>query len=219
MKPNKQLAIGVLIAAFAFLAIAAFPPQWNSGQFRSAGGVFSHLPGGNLGTNQTLSGELIITNGSNAELELHSGSSGTSTIRAFRGGTELWDIFFNDTDLSIHKTGSGDAFLIESDLDVNLTGNFIFSTVGKGLQIKTGSNATAGTATLTAGIVTINTTAVTANSMIFITRRSFSGLAIGMVGVGTITAGTSFTIVSKDVDNNMVDDSSTVSWMIVEPAP
>lgn len=61
MKPTKQLGIGMLIAVFAFHAIAAFPPQWNATQFQSIGGIFSHLNSGNLGTNRVVSGTLTVS--------------------------------------------------------------------------------------------------------------------------------------------------------------
>lgn len=73
--------------------------------------------------------------------------------------------------------------------NINLTG------AGNKLKITTGTNASAGTATLVAGTVTVNTTAVTANSIILLTAQD--GTPINAVGVSARVAGTSFTITSS----------------------
>ncbi|WP_275558503.1 hypothetical protein [Streptomyces sp. 5-6(2022)] len=86
------------------------------------------------------------------------------------------------------------------------------ATAGRGLMVAEGSNAKMGTATLTAGAATVSTTAVTANSRIFLTNQALGGTA-GFLRVSARTAGTSFTITSSSGT-----DTSTVAWMIVEPA-
>lgn len=91
------------------------------------------------------------------------------------------------------------------------SGDVGINTAGKGLQVKEGSNAKMGLATLTAGSVVVSTTAVTANSRIFITEQATGGTP-GFVRVSARTAGTSFTITSSSGT-----DTSTVAWMIVEP--
>jgi hypothetical protein len=67
----------------------------------------------------------------------------------------------------------------------------------------------AGQAVLVAGTVTVTTPLVTANSIILLTR-GVAGGAVGDLKVGTITAGTSFTIVSASGT-----DTSTINWCIV----
>lgn len=86
------------------------------------------------------------------------------------------------------------------------------ATAGRGLMVAEGSGAKMGTATLTAGTATVSTTAVTANSRIFLTNQALGGTA-GFLRVSARTAGTSFTITSSSGT-----DTSTVAWMIVEPA-
>lgn len=87
-------------------------------------------------------------------------------------------------------------------------------TAGDGLYIKEGTNATMGVATLVAGSVVVSTTKVTANSRIQITIQALGTVTVPtVIGVTARTAGTSFTITSADVV-----DTSTVAWMIVEPA-
>jgi hypothetical protein len=84
---------------------------------------------------------------------------------------------------------------------------------GSGIQIKEGTNATMGIATLVAGTVTISTTKVTANSRIFVTRQTTAGTLGTSIDVTARTAGTSFTLTS----NGSILDTSTVAWVIVEP--
>ncbi|NDG29273.1 hypothetical protein EB118_04120 [bacterium] len=88
------------------------------------------------------------------------------------------------------------------------SGGVNIDTVGKGLTIKSGSDAKIGVATFTnVSSVTVSTTAVTANSIILITTQS-GGYA--PMCVNSIIAGTSFVI----QHNNTF--TGTVAWMIVE---
>lgn len=93
------------------------------------------------------------------------------------------------------------------------TGNVLISTIGKGLQVKTGAGAKIGTAVLAAGTVTVANTSVTANSRIFVTSNADGG-TVGFLRVTARTAGTSFVITSSSPL-----DTSTVAWMIVESIP
>jgi len=100
--------------------------------------------------------------------------------------------------------------------DVNAsTGNVLISTIGKGLQVKTGTNAKIGTAVLVAGTVTVANTSVTANSRIFLTVQSLGTVAVATpIAVTAKVVGTSFTITSSSVT-----DTSTIAWLIVESIP
>ena len=92
------------------------------------------------------------------------------------------------------------------------SGNLSVETVGKGLRIKTGSNATAGKETGLSSVtsITVNTTAVTANSLIFITPMNTSDKHA--FSVTSITAGTSFAV---GFSGSYTGD---MAWLIVEPA-
>lgn len=70
--------------------------------------------------------------------------------------------------------------------------------------------ATAGVATLASSTVTVNTTAVTANSRIYLTAQS--NTVTGALRVSARTAGTSFAITSS-----VAAEAGPVAWMIVEP--
>jgi len=98
--------------------------------------------------------------------------------------------------------------------DINSsTGNILISTIGKGLQVKTGVNSKLGTATLVAGTVTVSNTSITANSKIFLTSNVDGGVP-GWLRVSAKVNGTSFTITSS---NTL--DTSTVAWIIIESIP
>lgn len=97
--------------------------------------------------------------------------------------------------------------------DITATnGNIVASTAGKGLQVKTGSNAKAGTATANGSTaVTVSTTAVTANSMIFLGGQTPAGTPSAPY-LFAVTPGTSFQFKCA------ASDTGTIAWMIVEPA-
>jgi len=96
-----------------------------------------------------------------------------------------------------------------------LAGNFVAGTIGQGLQVKEGTNAKMGVATLVAGTVTVSNTAVTANSRIYLTCQSLGTVsAPSALCISARTAGTSFTILASQNT-----DTSVIAWQIVEPAP
>lgn len=98
--------------------------------------------------------------------------------------------------------------------DVGLTsGNFLVNTAGKGLSIKSGSNARIGTGTLTAGTVTIANTSVTANTRVFLQDTTSGGLTNVGVLTAVTTAGTGFVVTST-----LALDTSTFNWLLVESA-
>lgn len=80
--------------------------------------------------------------------------------------------------------------------------------IGSKVILATGTNASAGTATMTAGTVTVSNTLVTSNSLIMLSVSATGGTQ-GILSY-TKTAGTSFTIHSTSAT-----DTSTVAWVIV----
>lgn len=100
-------------------------------------------------------------------------------------------------------------------------GNLVLGTAGNKLSIATGANASTGTATLVGGTLTVNTSAVTASSLVHIWRQSIGATgaaALGQLTVGTITAGTSFVInavQAADATALQASDVSVIGWMIV----
>lgn len=99
--------------------------------------------------------------------------------------------------------------------NLELTGaDFAIDTVGRGLQVKEGTNAKQGQATLVAGTVTVANTSVTASSRIFLSGQNAIVGAVGELTVTTITPGTSFVILSSSNT-----DTRVINYQIFEPAP
>lgn len=114
---------------------------------------------------------------------------------------------------------SGNITATNGNLVLGTAGNKIVSTsVGSGTSA--GANSF-GTVTLTGGTATVATTAVTASSIIMLTRQSPGATGanpLGMISVGTITPSTSFVInalTTADSSTNVATDVSVVGWMII----
>jgi hypothetical protein len=97
---------------------------------------------------------------------------------------------------------------------VTVQGDVVVSGAGRGLRVKEGDpNAKMGVHSLAGATgVAIPTTAVTANSRIFLTVQQAAGTASGVAYVSSRVPGTSFTI------KGTTGDTSDVAWMIVEPS-
>ena len=135
------------------------------------------------------------------------------------GGNLMWRIGnsgFSGLSLYTNTGGSGGgattrALSIDYSQNTTLYGNLTLSTAGNKLNIAVGTNASAGTALLAAGTITVSTTAVTANSLIMVTTQSAGTLAnLGEHYISAKTAGTSFVISSSNILDN-----STVAWVII----
>jgi len=110
---------------------------------------------------------------------------------------------------------NGDFWNDGTDISLNsgfkLIGNLKLSVAGNGILIKEGVNATMGTATLVAGTIVVSTTKALTTSRIFFQVKTAGGVS-GFLSY-TIVNGTSFTVTSSSVT-----DTSTFSWVILEPA-
>lgn len=114
----------------------------------------------------------------------------------------------NTTNNFVGATGFGATTTPTDKLEV--TGNLSLLTAGNKIKIATGTNASAGiSGSMTAGSITISTTAVTASSIIMLTHSVVAG-TVGVLSVGTITAATSFVI-----NSSSASDTSTVNWWII----
>lgn len=102
----------------------------------------------------------------------------------------------------------------------NVVGNLILSAAGNGIQIREGTNARMGVATLVNGTVTVSNTSVTTSTRFILTRRGKNAsTAIGELSVETVTASTSFVITALKADaTTETGDVSTVHWQLVEAA-
>lgn len=112
--------------------------------------------------------------------------------------------------------------------DITATnGNLVLGTAGNKIKSTSVASTTTagansfGTVTLVGGTATISTTAVTANSIIILTRQSVGATgaaALGELSVGTITAATSFVINAwsqADATALAATDVSVIGWMII----
>lgn len=106
-----------------------------------------------------------------------------------------------------------------SDGHINAEGNISTVNAGFGFNVKEGTNARMGLATLVSGEITVNTTKVTANSRIFLTAQDAISGACGELCVSARTAGTSFTITSIDPmsGDTVTNDTRQIAWIIFEP--
>lgn len=110
--------------------------------------------------------------------------------------------------LKTNGTGVGIAGATGATDKLEVQGNLSLTTAGNKIKIATGSNASVGTATLVAGTVTVSTTAMGANSLLFFARKTAGGTT-GKYSYTQVN-GTSFTITS---DSNT--DTSVLNWWIV----
>lgn len=79
------------------------------------------------------------------------------------------------------------------------------------IKVAEGSNATMGVETLTAGTATVSTTAVTANSRIFLTCQDVNGGVNSSAAVANRVPGTSFDIIAAGTN------TCIMAWHIIEP--
>lgn len=132
---------------------------------------------------------------------------------AIPSGSNRWNFYATGTALN-HFNGRS-LFGTTTDDGTNQiqsAGHIATTVAGQGFKVKEGSNAKMGTATLVAGTVTVSNTSVTANSRIFLTSNADGGTP-GFLRVSARSASTSFTITSSSGT-----DTSTVAWLILEPA-
>jgi hypothetical protein len=100
----------------------------------------------------------------------------------------------------------------------SLTSPFI--TISSKLSVTTGTNKSAGTATLSSGTVTVSTTQVTSSSLIWVQYQAggtLSGATLTRnIRVSTITAGTSFVVVAETAPGTTnTSDNSPIQWWII----
>lgn len=96
---------------------------------------------------------------------------------------------------------------------LTVPGNVRVSLAGDGLRVAEGANAKQGTATLSAGSVTVANTSVTANSRIAVHCQTLGTVTVASAfDTTTRVVGTSFTIHASQAT-----DTSVVFWEIFEP--
>lgn len=165
------------------------------------GGVMSAFPAlplsggtitGNLGVNGNITDAGTLT------------VSGTSTLAAV-----------NATNIAASGTlsATGTATLAAATVTSLTSSGTVQVALGQKLVLTGGANARMGTATLVGGAVTVATTAVTANSIVFLTDQTNSLTNIGILSVTAISPGVKFTVASANAL-----DTSTFGWLILDTA-
>ena len=137
---------------------------------------------------------------------------GANGIDIGRRDGSIWNEGIDQINFSIDKlTGKISIGDLGTTTPTGAITRLDFKTLGETFGLKTGANATAGTATLLAGTVTINTTAITANSMIILSAAKGTVTNLGIYYESARIAASSFTINSTNIL-----DSSTFDWHFVE---
>ena len=202
-------------------ALAATSSSDSGLLFESAGTI--HYRGGFKGSTSLtiLTGNSYATAiiGSSTVTEASSGThaliaglvvKGPVVTNAGGATTNMASLYVEAAPTGITPTGASYALWVKAGDTEFTNGNLTFGTAGNKINMATGSNASAGTSgAMTAGTITISTTAVTANSLIFLTHASLGGTQ-GILSVGTITAATSFVI-----NSSSATDTGTVNWWII----
>lgn len=160
-------------------------------------GAYLNLAGDDFSTAGS-SGTAILSSSSKASADLilyAQSANGLVRIRRTTGGLDSW--YFQNS--------NGD-FLS----DATNGGNVLINTVGKGLQVKSGSNAKAGTFTANGATpVVVANSSVTANSIIVYNLKTVGGTP-APVFTTTQTPGTSFTV------NSTASNTSVYNYIIFD---
>lgn len=135
--------------------------------------------------------------------------------------TQTWTAANNGTAIAFSITTNNTTTLTEIARILNTStsiSGIAISDLGSGLLIKEGANARMGRAVLipvllSPSVVVVSNNTVTANTEIFLTSNVPSG-GPGILSITARTPGVSFTISSSSIG-----DTSTVSWLLIEPSP
>lgn len=144
------------------------------------------------------------------------GGTGATNIGNATGNTSVTGSLTTSTTLTATL---GAITATNGNLVLGTAGNKILSTSVATVKAA-GANAF-GTVTLESGTVVVSTSAVTANSIIILTRQgpgATGAAALGQLSVGTISAGVSFVInalTTADSTAVATTDVSSIGWMII----
>lgn len=180
-------------------ATVAVTPASLTARLAAPGAIGGTTPGAGTFTDLTATGTVHLNVTGAGVTTIGTGGTGAVNIGNATGNTAVTGSLTTTTTL----TASLGAITATN-------GDLVLGTAGNKLSIATGSNASIGTsAAMTAGAITISTTAVTASSKIFLSAATAGGTQ-GVLSVANIVAATSFDIVSS---SNL--DTSTVNWLII----
>lgn len=193
--PSTQITVNAasLKVTFSFNPVGAVELM-----YFGATGTGPALEGVLLTTGGTMTGPLTMGGLANPQIVFTS-SSGPSMTIGVNGASKaitFYDAVGASTLASLSAVVNGGKFISNYGIAVN----------------SSGTAPTIGTATLSGGVVTVNTTGITSSSRVFVTLNSPSG-TVGQpyVKPSDIVAGISFTIRSTSASDN-----SNVNWVIID---
>jgi len=161
----------------------------------------------------------LLADGSNIKLNADLFGAGSDIDILAGTGTNPGDINLTTKAGQEVKINTGDL-----NIGANITSDVKISTVGKGIFVKEGTNATSGSDTLVAGVKTVSTTACTTSSRIIISRNHTTGTGGETLGILLVTAiaNGSFTVTSLQEGSlnpsTRTGDTTSFYWLIIEPA-
>lgn len=197
---NGQVTIGAAASVNAFITIGGTVNLVATGRNNLLGATWQIV------TDTTgSSGPAAIRVGSTGSIGFGNTASNVGTV-----DTALRRV--STSVLGVYTTETGATFAGFSAATITAIGSIVCSTAGFGIQIKSGTGARAGNATLVAGTVTVTNTTVTANTIVYLTVKTAGG-TIGTLTY-TLSAGASFTINSSNIL-----DTSVVSYLLIELNP
>lgn len=173
------------------------------------GGTFAEMNYSRMYAPFSLGGTATIT-----DLYVFKADSGVGPFSGM--ATNAYGIYLDDAGFKNYLGGKtrvgGASFAPPADTLEVAGGNIAAMDAGYGLKIKEGANSKMGVAVLVGGTITVANTSVTASSRIFVSTNIPGGVT-GAVYASNILPGTSF-----DISSTSILDTSTVSWLIVEPS-
>ncbi len=173
----------------------------------------------NVSSSSTLTGTVVITGGLGVSSTIYCAgvnALGGVAVRAqylqcYTGSGSSGATYFEcpsgTTVMKLRTAGGVDGDLTLANLTAS--GDVVCATAGKGLQLKSGTGARGGNATLVAGTVTVTNTTTTANTLVLHARKTIGGVAGNLTY--TLSAGASFTINSDNIA-----DTSVVTYHLIE---
>lgn len=183
-------------------------PSGTSGTFAPTSGTAQKHAISDISViNQTGSATGITSSFTNRSIVLTSAYD----YRAFYCTNNIGHAFYSEGTAQNHFVGRTTiGTTTDNTVDIlQIKGDVILTDAGNKIKIGTGSNASVGTGTLSGGTATISTTAVTANSLIFI---QYTGTLTnsGQLTISSKTAATSFVVTSTNAS-----DANTFNWWII----
>lgn len=114
----------------------------------------------------------------------------------------------DSTPIGSGSPSSGTFTSLTASSGITCTGDLALQTIGNKISVPVGSNATAGSAVLVGGTVTVANTAIGTNSLVFLSRSTTGG-TVGHLSYTKIDA-TSLTI-----NSSSATDTSTINWWFI----